>query len=431
MYCSSIWETLTVSFSELLPSLGVGGSGRPTLATMHKYIKGLLSRADRKNSWQIAEELGQSNPKDIQYFLCEARLNETFIQQYLFRRIIFSLGQDGILTFDDTGFLKKGDKSAGVQRQYSGTAGRTENCQIGVFMGYKTPESHTLLEGQLYIPESWANDRARCREARIPDEVVYVKKACLASNMYEGFLGQGGRCSYATADSFYGMDPDFRGTLERNKQRYVLAVSKDFKVNIGPLRLNHSVNKFSDENCSDFVRLSAGEGSKGERLYDWLLVERNERKTPDGYKYYLLVRRSISDPKELAYYTCFVFSNATLQEIVNVAASRWSIEECFEMAKGETGLDEYEVRTFHGWKRHILMSLWSLFILVALRQKIPDPFEEEAENNTDEREMDVAQVEPLTEGNPPSETEPKESSLAAFKKKRKLLSLSRSRKSVA
>jgi hypothetical protein len=189
------------------------------------------------------------------------------------------------------------------------------------------------------------------------------------------------------------------------------------------------VDALAREHEKNFIRLSAGMGTKGERLYEWLRIERNEFRTPDGYKYYLMVRRSISDPKELAYYTCFVNSDATIQQIVEVAGSRWSIEECFEMAKGETGLDEYEVRTYQGWNRHILMSLWALFILVAIKQRIQDPDEgkkeakENNEINTDENEF------PIEEN--PSPPQPKKTSMGEYKKKQKNLSQSRFKLSVA
>ena len=365
----TICTVLETSLEEQLTHLKVGCRYKNTHQTISCYVKGLLSSAERKNSWQLAEEQGASTPYRFQHMLYHAAIDVESLQKELLKTATQTLGSDGILTFDDTGFLKKGDKSAGVQRQYTGTAGRIENCQIGTFMGYKTNKGHALLDTRLYIPESWMNDKERCQKAKIPDDIVFEKKALHAVRMFESFKKQGYTCSWVTADEAYGKDPDFIKALEEAKQPYVVAIAKDHHVRIGDLKQNLPASTWADKApLHTWHRLSAGAGSKGERLYDWLLIKRSEFKMAECFDHSLLVRKSITTG-EKAYYSVFSPHETDLKTIALVAGSRWSIEECFEMSKGETGLDHYEVRSYHGWQRHMILSMWALYILVYLKNK--------------------------------------------------------------
>ena len=409
----SLWNLFSDHLEEKLSHLSVGCRHQRTADTMSDYTKGLLSSAGRKNSWQISEQQGAATPYRFQHMLYHAAIDVPQLQTELAKVAVESLGADGILTFDDTGFLKKGDQSAGVQRQYTGTAGRVENCQIGTFMGYKTNTGHTLLDTRLYIPESWTNDRDRCRKAKIPDDVVFEKKALHAAHMYEAFKQQGHTCSWVTADEAYGKDPDFIKVLEDAKQPYVVAISKDHHVRIGELKQKLPASVWIEKGETDqWKRLSAGAGSKGERLYDWFLMKRSELNTPEGYERYILCRRSITTG-ELAYYSVFAPMNTSIEILVTVAGSRWSIEECFEMAKGETGLDQYEVRSYHGWQRHIILSMWALFMLVFLKNKI-----NEKEKSDTELTIELATVDTQQHDEPGSEN-----AMNHYKKKQKLSNL--------
>ena len=373
MSTNDLWCFFQEHLTTQLSHLRVGCRYYKTHETMSDYVKGLLSSVERKNSWQLSEKQGALTPHRFQHLLYDAAMDVPALQTELTSRGIEELGSDGIITFDDTGFLKKGDRSAGVQRQYTGTAGRIENCQIGTFMGYKTTKGHLLLDARLYIPEGWINDRDRCRLARIPDDLVFEKKALQAAHMFDAFKKQGHSCSWVTADEAYGKDPDFIKVLEEHKQPYVVAIPKDYQVRCGTLKQKLPAEEWvKKKDLNDqWHRLSCGLGTKGERLYDWLLVKRSEINTLEGYERSLLVRRSITTG-ELAYYSVFAPCGTSLDTLVVVAGSRWSIEECFEMAKGETGLDHYEVRTYHGWQRHMMLSMWALFILVYLKNKMND-----------------------------------------------------------
>ena len=381
---------------------------KASIITVNDYIKGLMGTAERKNSWQLAEKVGSKTPSRFQHLMNDTPLDLLFLQNQLSNLAIEALGKDGILTFDDTGFLKKGIHSAGVQRQYTGTAGRIENCQIGTFMGYRTDKGHTLLDAQLYLPHSWMDDEARCRKARIPDDVVFQKKPLQAAFMYERFRKAGHRCSCVTADEAYGKDPDFIQILENHKQSYVVAIPKDYTVRLGPLKQKKQVSGCLEGKKAQWKRLSCGSGTKGERIYDWLFVERSEIGVSQGHKKGLLVRRSIATG-ELVYYSVFSPQDVPLETMVLVAGSRWSIEECFEMAKSETGLDHYEVRTYHGWCRHMMLSMWALLILVTLRIKMNG---QETLGGANFNQL-IANGEINSEG---------ESSMEEYKKKRKILS---------
>ena len=285
------------------------------------------------------------------------------------RRVMQGLGsRNGILVVDETGFLKKGDKSAGVGRQYSGTAGRIENCQIGVFLGWKTKKGQTFVDRELYLPKDWCEDRQRCVEAGIPKSVTFKTKAELARQMIERVLRLGLRPSWITADEIYGHDGKFRFWLEEIGQPYVLAVPSNQYVTRGfsQYKVADLVRELSEDS---WVKINAGTGTKGPRLYNWAVLRINH---PHGKEWSraVLFRRSLNDPKDIAFYLVFCSSKVRPNEIVRVAGSRWSIEECFESGKGEVGLDQYEVRSYHGWYRHMTLAMTAHALLSICRARI-------------------------------------------------------------
>jgi SRSO17 transposase len=258
----------------------------------------------------------------------------------------------GVVVADETGFLKKGTKSAGVQRQYSGTAGRIENCQLGVFLTYVSPAGRALIDRELYLPKAWTDDRDRCAEAGIGQEVDFATKPELARRMLARLLAKHGPAAmpWFTADEAYGDNPGLRGWLDDQQLNYVMAVSCDarFTTPTGPRRADELAASAPQRG---WQRLSCGQGSKGHRLYDWLLVD------PGADQHLLLVRRSITKPSELAYYVCHSHTPVPLAKLVRVAGSRWGVEETFQFAKNETGLDHYQVRRYDAWYRHITLSM--------------------------------------------------------------------------
>ncbi len=329
------------------------------------YVKGLLSPVKRKNGWQLAEQAGEKNPDGIQRLLNNALWDADAVRNDLRDYVVEHLGdEEGILVADETGFLKKGIKSVGVKRQYSGTAGRIENCQIGVFLAYASPKGHTLIDRELYLPKEWAKDRERRKEAAVPEDVEFATKPQLAMKMLERALEAGVPHKWVTADEVYGGDRRLRMWLEEQEQAFVLAVASNEPLwcNIGRgLRQERATDMAASVSTEEWHRLSAGEGAKGPRLYDWTRVAL-ERLTwlseeEPRWEHWLLVRRSIEKPEELAYYVVFCPIGTTLQELVQVAGRRWTIEESFEITKDEVGLDEYEVRRWSGWYRHITLAM--------------------------------------------------------------------------
>jgi SRSO17 transposase len=282
--------------------------------------------------------------------------------------------EGAILVVDETGFLKKGTESVGVKRQYTGTAGKTENCQVGVFLAYATDKGAAFIDRELYLPEEeWAEDKERRRRARVPDEVGFATKPQLGRKMLERALEAEVRARWVVADSVYGDTRRLGVWLEEHEQAYVMAVSGKANVwrgfyqpKVGEILDALREGTLPSEGDEGWKRLSAGEGSKGERLYDWIGLSLN-RPLQEGFARWLLIRRSIDDPEELTAYAVFAPEESTLEELARVAGSRWKIEEAFEEAKGEVGLDHYEVRSWPGWYRHITLAMFAHAFLAAIR----------------------------------------------------------------
>jgi SRSO17 transposase len=330
------------------------------------YLQGLLSAAERKNSWQVAEICGESTPYGFQYLLSRADWDADAVRDELRRYVMQHLGDpDGVLVLDETGFLKKGEHSAGVARQYSGTAGKVETCQIGVFLSYASPLGHALLDRELYLPKAWTEDGERCRQAGIPADRPFATKPQLAQQMLARALAAGVPAQWGTGDSVYGDDRRLRLWLEGRPQPYVLAVSGKEYVWRG-VQQSQVKTLLASLPPEGWTRLSAGDGAKGPRWYDWRWLPLDAPQAP-GWRRWLLVRRRLSAPAELTAYVVCAPQATTLEEVVRVAGSRWTVESGFEEAKGEVGLDQYEVRNWIGWYRHITLAMWALALLTVMR----------------------------------------------------------------
>jgi SRSO17 transposase len=330
------------------------------------YLAGLLSPIERKNSWQLAEITGDTTPYGFQHLLGRADWDPNALRDHLLTYVSDYLEeQDVVGVLDETGFLKKGTHSVGVARQYSGTAGRIENCQIGVFLAYASSRGHTLLDRELYLPKEWTDDRDRCEVAGIPQERTFATKPALAVQMLKRNRKAGILLAWVTGDCVYGDSGTLRGWLEKHEQAYVLAVSG--KHRIWRAQRHQSVKALlADLPTEGWERLSAGAGSKGPRLYDWLRLELNAP-PQEGWKRWLVVRRRCSDPTDLTAYMAFAPAEKTLADQVRVAGMRWTIEESIQTAKGEVGLDHYEVRSWTGWYRHITLAMWAQAFLSVVR----------------------------------------------------------------
>lgn len=334
-----------------------------------RFLEGLLAPVHRKNGWQMAEELGEDGPRGVQRLLGEADWDEEGVRDDLQAYVLEHLGEaGGILVMDETGFLKKGKKSAGVTRQYSGTAGRRENSQVGVFLLYASTKGYAFIDRALYLPEEWTTDRVRCREAGIPEEVRFATKGELAQQMLLRVFVAGAPVDWVVGDTVYGYD-ELRLFLEEQHKNYVLAVPETHAMWVQGRQ--QSVGLLAALLPQEaWVVLSAGEGSKGERLYEWAWLRLPEEEpTSLGKERWVLIRRSLSDPSERAYYRAYGPAQTSLVELVRVTGSRWRIEEGYEQAKGEVGLDQYEVRGFRAWYRHVTLALLAHAILAVVREQ--------------------------------------------------------------
>ena len=327
------------------------------------YLRGLLSDLERKNGWTLAERSGAVSPDGMQRLLRRAGWDADGVRDDVRGWVFSQLGdpRSGVLVADETGFLKKGIRSAGVQRQYSGTAGRIENCQLGVFLAYASAAGHALVDRELYLPQSWTADRARCAAADIGERVGFATKPQLARAMIARALDAGAPARWVTADEAYGQNTALRAWLESAQVAarvgYVLATRSDDRLTGTDGHRRAARTLAAAVPAQAWERRSAGPGGHGLRLYDWAHLSLSDAGLLDGHSRWLLVRRSITDPSELAFYRCAGPANTTLPDLVRVAGARWTVEECFQQAKNEAGLDHYQVRSYTAWYRHITLAI--------------------------------------------------------------------------
>ncbi|MEY9877947.1 SRSO17 transposase [Streptacidiphilus sp. MAP12-33] len=336
---------------------------------MVSYLRGLLSESERKNGWTLAEAVGDSGPQGMQRLLNHYLWDADAVRDDVRDVVVEHLGDPdrGVLILDETGFLKKGVKSAGVARQYSGTAGRIENSQVAVFLAYGSERGRALIDRELYLPKDWTSDRERCRAAGIDDDVEFATKPDLGLRMLKRAVAAGVPFGWVTADELYGQVGRIRLWLEEHDIPQVLAVPKSQMVMtmefFGQARAHELVSGLPDE---AWTRLSCGDGAHGPREYDWTAAPIRPWRR-EGWDHWLLARRSPADPTDIAYYICFGPAGTTLEELARIAGSRWMVEECFQTAKNETGLDHYQVRDYTAWYRHITLSMAALAFLAVLR----------------------------------------------------------------
>jgi len=329
------------------------------------YVRGLMSVTERKNGWQLAEVAGEATPDGMQRLLNTAHWDADQVRDDLQDYILTHLADpEAVLVVDETGFLKKGTKSVGVAAQYTGTAGKIATCQIGVFLAYANRHGPVLIDRELYLHQDWEKDPERCQEAAVPEERrSTVPKPTLAKHMLERTFAHGVKAAWVAGDTVYGGDYKLRSWLEERLQPYVLAVPKNQRIGLS-LRADEVMANWPVEK---WQHLSAGEGSQGPRFYDWAWQSLDFRWTEPGWKQWLLARRSLSDPTEIAYYLVFAPEPVSLEQVVLAAGSRWQVEEAFELAKQQVGLDDYEVRHWQSWYRHITLSMFALAFLTVVK----------------------------------------------------------------
>ena len=341
------------------------GRAEPRLAA-RAWLLGVLSDVDTRSCWQLAEQAGHRSPHRMQSLLAAAKWDADAVRDDLRGYVVAALGAtDGVLIFDDSGDLKSGTATVGVQRQYTGTAGRIENAQVATFLAYASRKGRALIDRELYLPQSWTNDRARCQAAGVPDEVEFATKITHARRMLARAIDAGVPAAWATADEFYGNHRGLRRDLQARPVGYVLAVATNHRVTLHDgtvARVDHAAEQLP---ARSWNRLSAGQGAKGERDYDWAWVRIIPPADEAIGHHWLLVRRRISNG-ELAFYRCWSPTKVSLKTLVRVAGTRWCVEECFRAGKDEVGLDQHQVRTWTSWYRYTTLATFAHAILAAI-----------------------------------------------------------------
>ncbi len=354
-----------------------------------RYLCGLLGSVERKNGWQLAEAAGEDDPAGMQRLLYEAVWDADAVRTSYAAFVVETFGDPAaVLVLDETGFLKQGTKSVGVARPSSGTAGKVENCQVGVFLAYVAATGQVLLDRRLYLPQAWVDASDRRQAARVPEAVTFQTKPELGLAMLDAARAQAVPHAWVTADEGYGSAPAFLAALEERGERYVIAVPKTTLVwpqttrlvpGPGTLHILHAPQPAPEPvaqvvagwDAGVWQRLTVGAGAKGPRVDDWAAVQGvASRDQWPGPTLWLLVRRSVTNPDDLAYYLADAPADTPLAVLAQVAGRRWPVEQCFEEAKGETGLDQYEVRGWPSWHRHITLSMLAHGFLASRRRAV-------------------------------------------------------------
>jgi SRSO17 transposase len=360
----------------------------------NRFVQGLLLGGDRRSVENIAEAIDGCVVRSLQKFIGQSPWSDDEIVEDLQRHVTEVLGDpDASLNVDETGFPKKGTKSVGVRRQYAGCLGRTDNCQIGVFLNYRSAAGHTLIDRRLFLPEEWAADGPRREEAGVPEAVVFRTKPELALGMVQQAVERGLPFRWVTADSVYGDSPTFVQGVRAFGKWYVVDTSADARVWLTepevipagtkgprgrattqpraatkPRRVDEVVAELP---AKAWKRLVVAEGSQGPRIYEdaFMWVWFSEEGLPSGRER-LLVRRSLGQPAEVKYHRSNAPAEIPLEKLAWVRGGHWSVEQSFEAAKGECGLDEYETRGWTGWHHHTALSLLALWFLALQRRRL-------------------------------------------------------------
>ena len=322
-------------------------------------VLGLLAGLPRKNCWTIAEHAGDATPGGMQHLLSRASWDADGVRDDLRAYVLEHLGDPkAALVVDETGDVKRGAATVGVQRQYTGTAGRVENAQVAVYLTYAARAGHALIDRELYLPRSWTGDKERCAAAGVPGGTRFATKPALAARMIGRALEAGAPAAWVTGDEVYGGDPGLRASLEKRPIGYVLAVAKSHTVatGAGPIRADALAAKLPPR---AWQRLSAGAGAKGQRWYDWAWIAIEPGRPEHRW---LLIRRN-RHTRELAFYRCYAPRPAPLATLVKIAGIRWSAEENFSAGKGLAGLDEHQVRRWASWYRWVTLVMLALALV--------------------------------------------------------------------
>jgi SRSO17 transposase len=354
------------ALNRFLDPLGKWFKRSESRQTAQNYVRGLLAEVKRKNCWQMAEKLGASDPQALQRLLYQAEWDAEAVSRHLRTMLIEQMGYEpGVGVIDESGFVKKGQQSVGVQRQYCGRLGKVENCQVGLFLGYVNPHGHALLDRELYLPQDWAADETRRQAAKVPDGVMFQTKPQLAQQMLERAWAEGIPLDWVAGDTTYGNSPTLREAIHYQQRQYVLQVAKSM-----PLRPTAQADAQSAEHWASLVdgwqRLAFNFGEKGLNFGEWQ-AWRVYATTDTVGEQWLLIRRSLSVTPDVTYHVSNASADTPLESLAQVACARHHIEQLLEEAKGSAGLADYEVRYWHSWYRHMTLALVAHAFITLLR----------------------------------------------------------------
>jgi SRSO17 transposase len=343
-------ETFLASFTSCFPRHEVRTNAS-------RYMRGLLADVQRKNGWQLAEEVGLSDPHRLQRLLNEAKWDDAGVRRQMRQVTIAQIGYDpGVGVLDESGFMKWGQKSAGVARQYCGRLGKVDNCQVGVYLAYVAPTGAAFLDAQLYLPKAWTDDRDRCQAAKIPDEVVFQTKPEMAQAMLENAWAEGITMQWVTGDTLYGNSPGLRHSIHAHQRYYVMEIGQHHRVTLASgqqIKLSDIPEVLAD---ADWERLCFRLGEKGILADDWqrqrVMLEADADVIGEQW---LIIRRSGKQQAGYRFYLCNAPLDTSLDNMVAVIHARHRIEDLFGEAKGEVGMADYEVRHWHAWHRHMTL----------------------------------------------------------------------------
>jgi SRSO17 transposase len=358
-------------FDELMLRVGTRFARVEPRRRVASFVRGLLAGLPRVNCWSIAEHAGEDCPRGMQRLLSSAVWDEAGVRDDLRGYVLEHFADPGaVLVVDETGDIKKGTATVGTQRQYTGTAGRTENAQVAVYLAYAAPAGCAFIDRALYLPRSWTSDPARCRAAGVPEDTAFATKPALAKEMIGRALDAGTPAAWVTADEVYGQDPKLRAELARRGLGYVLAVAKSHPVTTA-IGARPAVELARRLPARAWQRLSAGPGAKGPRWYDWALIDVTDPAVTEGDgPHWLLIRRRISDG-EYAFYRAHAPSPVPLAQLVRVAGSRWKVEDGFAAGKELAALDQHQVRNWTSWHRWTILALLAHAFLAVLAAAQP------------------------------------------------------------
>jgi SRSO17 transposase len=371
-------ELLASSLREVKERIGPLFSQERVTRSAGQFLDGLVGNEPRKTGWMRAEAAGDPGPWRQQAILGRGRWDADALRDIVREYSLETFAdEDAVLVIDETGFLKQGKATCGVERQYTGSAGKITNCQIGVFTSYVSRHGHAFIDRALYLPKEWTEDSARLKAAHVPNDVGFATKPQIARRMIARALAAEVPFSFVATDTVYGTG-DIEAMLRKAGKGYVLGVAANHAFNCWGNKpfIRGTAAKIAQSLAKNvWRRLSSGEGTKGPRLHDWAYLELADldageynNKLKGKWTRGMLVRRNIGDG-DLAFFSTWCPKGTSIQKLVSVEGHRWAIEDSFETAKNELGLDHNETRSWHGWHRHVSLVMLAFAMMAAIRHK--------------------------------------------------------------